>query len=174
MTIIRAQAIIRQSMDGDDQSVTALISAGSEGEGPARGQLGWAKLGQLTMAAQDWRALRAVLTVPDYNDEDGPDVAVEIHEVPDVTGSAAQARNEIEVDNLGQNFEGVQPCPRCHGTLGRMFAESMAQSQRVIEQRDALLRLIDNMKLAAGIEDAGDPIEALMRLRERAEEHAGT
>lgn len=37
------------------------------------------------------------------------------------------------------------------------------------EAHDALQRLVQNMKEAAGIEGESDPIEALMRLREKAE-----
>jgi hypothetical protein len=117
MTIIRARASIRQSMNGDERSVTVSIDIGSEGTGPAQGQLGWAKVGQLSMAAEDWRALRSVLTIPDYHHDDGPDVAITIEELPiGVTGEFADERNEVELDKIiGELYERRQAQDYEHG-----------------------------------------------------------
>ena len=51
--------------------------------------------------------------------------------------------------------------------IERMERQAVAIA-RLTEQRDQLLRLVENMQAAAGVEGASDPIEALMRLREKA------
>ena len=70
MTTICVKALIKQDSDSDERHASVEFRCGSS------------YLGSLDMPLEYWRALRSVLTVPDFPDEDAPDVALIIEEWP--------------------------------------------------------------------------------------------
>lgn len=81
MTTIKLLVKITQSTDSDERAADVRVLIETHG---SRQLCTEYDAGHLHMPLDHWRALRAVLTVPDYADDDAPQVAIVIEERGDL------------------------------------------------------------------------------------------